>query len=151
MNREIQILRGKTEVEIQGTLVEVKELTWTEALEFFERAAEGLVQLADEQGQIHLTPDTFRELLRRSHGLTQWLLYRATSLDVPTIELLPIRDLLRLLDAALELNLSDEVLELGKRVARRFGGFLGAEIKADGSQSASPSSRQVSLGQTSTS
>jgi len=137
---ETEILLGFRDVRIGDQSVRVRELPWPEALQFFERLADKALSLADPKGRIELLdPATLRQAVSHSAELIAWLLSHTADMPPERLKRLPPRSLMLLLDAALALNLSDEVISLGKRLAARLTQALGAQPPT-GSASSPPSS-----------
>ena len=122
---ESKILFPNKEVNIGDQTVKVRELKWSDTLEFLKQLGGYIGKLMNEKGEVAVTPDLIVEMVTSTDELTTSLLRRCTDLEVEAIAQLPMTAALDLVDAALELNLSDDLIAKGKNIAGRFQKFAG--------------------------
>lgn len=102
-----------------GSKVTVRELTW--------KQTKTLVDEAGEQVALILASGSaMKSGLRMCGELSDSLIKRCTDLDQEAIDNLTLADVLRLTDAATELNLRPDVIDLGKALAGRVRVILPA-------------------------
>jgi hypothetical protein len=117
----------------------VHEVSWLDLMRFAEalstRAA-GLLKF-DEAGGLKMDIETLPALIASSRELSEQLLGIATNLDGEAIAQMPASAALRVIDIALEVNLTPEFLDAGKAVAARV---VAAMARRPGPSAASSSS-----------
>lgn len=141
MSKTIQILIAEpTIVKFGDREIPVHEISWLDLLAIAEQLSEllaGQVQF-DSEGQLKLALNIAQlgDMIGRSATLTNRLLTAATNLSAEEVQKLPPRVALRLLDVALEVNLTEEFLDAGKGLAARLGAALGGPAKSAASSKA---------------
>ena len=139
---ETKILMPEKEIRISGSdaPLTVGALSWKDGLAFVAKISQTILQQASfiatlgENGLASLTAEKIGEVVAGSAELCEWLLTRTvfgktasaqpSTLNPSTLQAMPVVDVLRLLDAALEVNLSEEVLGLGKSVGGRLAALM---------------------------
>ena len=145
---ETKIVMPEKEVRISGSdaPLTVGALSWKDGLAFVAKISQTILQQASfiagvgEKGLASLTAEKIGEVVAGSAELCEWLLTRTVFVNSPTLQHsntptpqtlqhsalsgMPVVDVLRLLDAALEVNLSEEVLGLGKSVGGRLAALM---------------------------
>lgn len=116
---EISILNPVRTVTVQGQTVEVRELRALDVLQFFKLLSGHARKLANEQGNITLSLDRLAELVTGTEELSQFLILKSTGRDDAWFKSVAFGESLDLLDAALELNLSEELLKKVQRLGER--------------------------------
>ena len=115
-----------------GLKLTVRELSCLAATKFFRdlvKVAGNLVSL-DAKGGVQVRIDNLGAVVADSEELSLALVTAATGLSRADIEALPFTAFLELLDACLEVNLTPEVLGLGKRIGRRITDVVQAQTTA---------------------
>lgn len=118
------ILFPDREVAVGGNKsIKVRELAWPDARAFLAELGGFLAKLVNEKGEIRIDVGIITEIITASDELVASLILKTTGLNKTELDKLPIGAVLELLDAALELNLSDDLLAKGKKIAGRFQKF----------------------------
>jgi hypothetical protein len=129
---QLEILAGaERKIRLPEETVTVVEMPWGKTIAFIEKLSERLadimrVKAADGGGAslgLNLTDPI--KLVTSSRLLTEELVLGATGKDVAWLEAQSPRAVLAILDAAIEINLSDELKKLGKAVGLRVASGLG--------------------------
>jgi hypothetical protein len=152
--REVTTCMGK---------VEVRELSWERALEFLKMLSSHSRQFVSADGKFNFNLDKMAELVSGASELSTFLLKHSVCkgagdadgkfLGDNFADVLPFSEGLVLLDAALEINLSPEILALAKKTAARFAPAAGNRATAGAAAPApktmpSPESSTSSSGKT---
>lgn len=138
---DLEILNPVARVKVGDREIEVRELAWPDALELFTRLGKRITGLLAE-GLPPSSSDTAVAIgfgLRAITGSTDdlaFVLVKSTNLTDAQVRHLGTGAALRLLKAAMELTLNDEVLDAGKALAVRLGVAFGP-ISAPPSSSSS--------------
>lgn len=138
MTTETEILNPKKELTIAGETITVRELSWMDALDFIKQLAGYLGSLVDAAGNFRINIGTIADLVVTTNELALKLIAKTTGKDAAWIEALSLGDMLELIDIALALNLSDEILAKGKKIAGRFQKFASAGAPPRTAPPASP-------------
>ncbi|MBI5689241.1 MAG: hypothetical protein HZC55_04030 [Verrucomicrobia bacterium] len=127
------ILRPEITVTLSTGPVVVRDLPWQDALEFLRRlslqAKEILAHaVSPDTGRIDLAQllPKLSDLVSGAGELSLFLLTRSTGKDEEWLRQHGTLETLALLDAALEVNLSDGLIELGKKAAGRLARVMPA-------------------------
>jgi hypothetical protein len=120
--REI-IIRDSENLEVK---INVRELTWPKALKFCLMLADKAAQFAKE-GRFDFKPENFPALIANASELSDFLILESTGRDHAWLEALPVSSAFAVLDAALAINLSPEVLGSAKKAAGRFAQAIGVD------------------------
>jgi hypothetical protein len=120
--REI-VIRNSENLEVK---VNVRELTWPKALKFCLMLAEKSAQFAKD-GRFDFKPENFPALISNASELSDFLICESTGWDKATLESVPVSSAFAVLDAALAINLSPEVLGSAKKAAGRFAQAIGVD------------------------
>jgi hypothetical protein len=130
MDNDIAILNPVTELTVAGQLVTVRELRWAEALEFLQKlgahAGQAITIGADGRIETALTAERLTGIVTGAGELCDYLVVKSTGRDAGWFHALSASDALAVLDAALALNLSDEIIGRAKKLLARFAGGPGA-------------------------
>jgi hypothetical protein len=141
MNNEIEILFPDRDLQLStGEVLRVRELCWREALEFLRllssqlstvgrvtprgagaNAASGDAAYNAEAGGMVGLLGQLPDLIKGADELTGYLAEKAAGLTPEKFGALAARDALAVLDKAIEINLNEELLARGKKLAGRFG------------------------------
>lgn len=109
-----------------GRQVKVKEMNWRDGMEFLKRLGGYMGQLASsEDGKVSVDLSKMSVLVIGTKELADHLLTRATGLSQEEVDALDCSQALELLDAAIALNVSADLIERGKKVAGRVTGAFG--------------------------
>lgn len=138
----IEILTNAKEVRLSTKArVTVRGLPWGDAFRLLKHAGEAANELfvATETGEVQADLSRLPELLLQSSDLASMLLDGATDIAVEEIVTLPIEDVLALIDAALELTVTEGVQKNAAALGARLGGlFQQAKQRPGQSTTSSP-------------
>jgi hypothetical protein len=145
MSNEAQILFPQKELKIGGQTVIVRELAWPHATEFLSSLGKHVGELYDSAGKVKFGLSEIGDVIKNSAELSTYLLEKSTGRPVGDFSL---GAGLEVLDTALELNLSEEIMAKGKKLAGRFQGVIGglnptARRSAAASATPTPSSSKT--------
>jgi len=119
------ILYPVIEVRIGSDRITVRELAWREALAFLQQLAAAITATLGTDGTFTLTPQSVQTIVAGSAELTEALLCKSCDRDAAWLARQRTTDILALLDAAIELNLSPEIIDRGKKIAGRVQAAFG--------------------------
>lgn len=144
MTPEPQILFPRSEVKIGNETVMVHELVWIDALDFLKQFGGYIGKLTfNQRGELAISPELVANLIANTDELSTLLLTKSTGRDALFVRSLLLGQVLDLLDAALALNLSEEILVKGKKIAGRFQEFAGRTPTPRIASPASPSAQPI--------
>lgn len=131
------ILRPEINLTIGDQSIVVRDLPWPDALEFLKQLSAHAQDLLTgvgtktEGGGLTLNVEALlpklTELITNTNELLTFLITRSTGKDASWVHGLSTIEMLTVLDAALEVNLSDGLIALGKKVGGRLGRVLAAK------------------------
>ena len=129
MSNELELLDPTRVVDIGTEAVHVRELRWLDALQFIQKLAAGLEQIAGTQsvgpdGTVRLNADRLREAVLSGGELANTLLAKTTGLPQARLDTLSASQALALLDAAVRINFREELLGKLKAVGGVLQGTL---------------------------
>lgn len=137
MSNPTPIIRPEIEVTLGNEKITVRDLPWQEALKFMSllanHAKEILVAVAKPSSEGKLGVDMelllpkLADLITNADELSDFLLTQSTGKDSAWLKQRSTLEIFALLDAALEVNLSDGLLALGKKVGGRLGRVFAAK------------------------
>jgi hypothetical protein len=135
MTSEIEILHPVTELKINSETVEVRELRWAHALEFLRKLSAHVGKLVSvtSTGQIaaSLDMDKLVAVITGAEDLAAYLVEKSTGKDANWLNELSVSDAVTVLDAALALNLSEDLLKKVSALGQRFAVVMpGAKVTA---------------------
>lgn len=130
------VLNPVIPVNIQGEVVEVRELTWKDYLAVIKRVTGTALSVVGPGGKLDLNAANLTDAITEQEDTLQLVLSKSTGKDQEWVAKLSARDACRLLDAAVALNLSEEVLAEGKKLAGKMAGVFG--LKKVGLKPSSP-------------
>ncbi|MES2692666.1 MAG: hypothetical protein V4773_04275 [Verrucomicrobiota bacterium] len=128
------VLRPQITVTLQSGDVTVRDLPWQDALEFLRKLsghAKELLASSTSDGRVDISTllPRLTDLVTNVQELSQFLLLSSTGKDEAWLKGLGTIEAMAVLDAALEVNLSDGLLELGKKVAGRLARVMPAKVR----------------------
>jgi len=123
-----EILNPVKTVVVRGETVTVSELTWPKAMQLLNLVAKHVGGLLDARGNIDLSAERLAELAANTEGLASFLILESTGKGQDWLNELTAPEALDVLDAAVELTLSPELIGRGKKVAGRVRDALGLRI-----------------------
>jgi len=122
---KISVLNPVKTVSVQGVDVEVREMRHLDMIGFLKLIHKHVNELADEKGAIRFSVDRLTEIITGAEELSLFLLSKSTGKDTAWVAQLSFSDALILMDTALELSFSEDVIknarQLGGRVKASFG------------------------------
>lgn len=119
------VLNPIRRVQVRDGQIEVRELTWKELSYVLQELSETVLGFMDDKGVIKIDPVHIVAAIKDNEALLAYFLSKSCNREDAWVNQLSLRDMLTLLDAAIELTLSEEVLELGKKLAGRMAQRLG--------------------------
>ncbi|MBU6411585.1 MAG: hypothetical protein KGR98_14470 [Verrucomicrobia bacterium] len=131
------ILNPVREVRAAGKLVPVRELSWRDALLFWEKLKRQK-SLLTEGGEIKLDAAKLLDAVSANIDLAQWLVGRTSNIVVADLEKLPLSETLDLIGAALEVNIGVIASRL-KNVRSRLAAMLAGEATNKSNPTSPPS------------
>ncbi len=135
----LKITNPGTELTLaDDTKVVVKQMPFLKALEFLKQIGKIADQLFEKNGKfklyntektaagatVHLNLDPLQDILQQSSELMAFVILNSTKKDAAWLEERSLAEGLALLKAALEQNLSPEVLELGNGLAGALSNMM---------------------------
>jgi hypothetical protein len=120
------VLNPVIPVKIRGETVEVRELTWKDYLRAIKEATGSVLKLMSESGAtLELSKDKVVEVIGAQEELVSWVLEKSTGKDQAYISNLTALEMVRLLNAVVDLNLNEELVGAGKGLAGRMANVIG--------------------------
>lgn len=123
MPNDQDILCPKKEIKLGNTLVEVRELAWPDAMEFLKMLAGQIEKVIDPKtGNFRVSVEALTAVIAETGDLTSFLIAKSTGREAKEFS---ITQGLKVLDEALALNLTQDIINGGKGVATRIQSFAG--------------------------
>jgi hypothetical protein len=136
------ILRPQITVKLASGEIVVRDLPWQDSLEFLKRLSvhakdlfQGAITITAEgkpQVDLAVLLPKLSDLVVNTGELAGFLLTKSTGKDEAWLASLGTIEAVALLDAALEVNLSEGLIELGKKVAGRLARVTPAGLTTSG-------------------
>ena len=120
MNNTLIILHPVKTISLGGETLEVRELRWPEVLGFLQELARQASRFLTADGRLALQADALPRIVQESGVLVEYLVTKATGKDSAWLNTLTPAEVLVVLDAAIELNVSPELFARGKALAGRL-------------------------------
>jgi hypothetical protein len=128
MENDLNILHPVREVPVTGRgQVEVREMRWKPALAYVQKLS-GVLGEFIEGGRLVVTPEKLTGVLVKSADLAGELIVRSTNLSPTDVDDLYPSEALALLQAAIEVNLHEDLLGKARGVGRALQGALGVAV-----------------------
>ena len=128
MDTDLPILHPVREVPVTGRgQVEVRELRWKPALAYVQKLSGALGEFI-EGGRLVVTPEKVTGVLVKSADLAGELITRSTNLSPTEVDDLYPSEALALLQAAIEVNLHEDLLGKARGVGQALQGALGVAV-----------------------
>lgn len=126
------------EIRIGSETVIVKELSWPNALSFFNKLREQTRLLLDDKGNLVLDTQKVLAAIGDNLELATWLVENSTGKDKAWIESLMLSEMLDVLTACLEVNLG-VIADKIKNVRSRLASMAAGEATQKSSPTSAPS------------
>jgi hypothetical protein len=127
------VLNPVVAIKIRDRLIEVKEMPWKDYLRAVKDMTGTLMKLIGPGGNtLALTKENVIEALTAQEELLTWVLQKCTGEEQTFISSLSAREILPLIQAAVDLNLSQEVVGAGKKLAGQMGQVFGLKKQSPG-------------------
>lgn len=137
-------MSDRVEIKVAGATVEVRTLRWRDGMEFLKRFTahfKNLVRYQDGKPVMDLDTEQLPELIASATDLCEFLVRKSTGQDDAWIDDRTPVEILEVLNAAIPLNLSPRLFDVGKATAGAVGAALGLDPKASAAPSTSSSPR----------
>jgi hypothetical protein len=121
------ILHPVRTVSAGGRQVEVRELKWKDLLAYLRKMGASLGEIVGVDGKFVVSRESVEKLIGQGTDLADELIRKTCREPGEWIDELSVSDALALLEAALELNLSGDLIERGKRTAGRIAQAFGLD------------------------
>lgn len=121
----MSVLNSVKAVKVQGEDVEVRELRALDMLAFFKLVAAQAGKFFNAKGDVVFNLEKLSDLITGSEELVQFLVLKSTGRDAEWLGKVSPGELLDLLDAAIELNLTEDLLKKAGRLGDRLKGIFG--------------------------
>ena len=131
------ILNPVRTVQLRAQAVDVSELTWKDYLRAVKMLASTVSKLLTPDGKVNSDPAAVVSAIADQEALASFVVSRATKRDEKWVEQLSLQDMLTLLTAVVEMNLTEEIIGTGKALAGRMGGILTSKKPLPGQQTTS--------------
>ncbi len=122
-NTELPVFNPFREIEIAGEKILVRELSWPNALAFFNKLREQTKNLLDAKGNLALDATKIMDAIGDNVDLVNWIVQKTTGKDAAWIEQRSLSEMLELLTHALEVNLGVIASKI-KNVRSRLTGLV---------------------------
>jgi hypothetical protein len=121
-------------VKTDGLKWPVKEMNWRDGMAFLGLIGKHASEIGIESsgGKVALDFAKLPALIGNVKELGDFLLTKSTGREQAEIDALSFKEAVALMDAAVELNLSEELLQRGKSVAGRVGAAFGVKKESPG-------------------
>ena len=123
----LSVLNPILEVKFGDKTIEVRELMWPDALQFYAKLRAQKKNIIDGEGNLVLSAATILEVVNENIELAQWLVLKSTGKEEAWLNELTMSQMLELVTAALEVNLSVISSKI-KNAQSRLGGMLGGAM-----------------------
>lgn len=112
--------------------VNVREMKWGKAIAFVRLLSAELAGLitVDARGKPNLDLSKLPEIVGSSETVSRTLILSSTELTDEELDELPAGTVLELLEAAIDMNLTEELLGKGRRIGAKVSGVFGASPQA---------------------
>lgn len=121
-----EILNPVVRVQLRKESIDVTELTWKDHVRAVKELAGAMIKLISGDGKsITLNKDSLLEAVIAQESLVQWVVEKSTGRDAQWVSQLGGRDMLVVLKAVVDLNLSEEYIKSGKELAGQMGDIFG--------------------------
>lgn len=108
------------EIAISTGMIQIKEMPWMQALKFIKMLSDHCKTFQQPDGSFKFETARLAELIAGIEHVSFFLLLHSTGKDNQWVESLPLGDALLVLDAALSLNISPEIMGRAKKIGSRF-------------------------------
>ena len=121
-------------ISVRGKTVEVRELTWRDSMRAVKELTGWVMKLLGGQkgkltaDSVTLDKDSIVEALTTQEDLVAWAMEKSTNLSADEVSSLTLGEAIPIVQAMVDLNLSEEVLGPGKALAGRLGQVFGLKI-----------------------
>ncbi|MCP5525011.1 MAG: hypothetical protein H7A46_26100 [Verrucomicrobiales bacterium] len=133
MSTELNVLRPQKEVPTSLGRIEVHEMAWPDALAFTGKLADFLPEFIQPDGKVVISGEKVARVISGSVELAEFLVRKSVDKEDGWFRSLRPTDGLSLLEAAVELNIHEELLGKAQGVLQRVMARLGAAAPAGSS------------------
>jgi len=120
----LSVLNPVVEIDIDGKKIQVRELSWPDALQFYAKLRDQAKNLLDANGNLVLDASKMLTAVSENIELANWLVLKSTRKDEAWLNERTISEVLDIITVALEINLSIIASKI-KNARSRLGGMLG--------------------------
>jgi hypothetical protein len=122
------ILDPRKRVRIKGEELEIRGLTWKDHIRAVKELTATIMELLAQNkdgNATQLDAETIVSAITKQESLATWMITRSTGKDGAWVDSLRAAEALTILNAIVELNLTEEIIGLGKGLAERMSGVFG--------------------------
>jgi hypothetical protein len=123
---ETKVLNPQKDVKLHDGEVAVRELTWPALWQLLEKLSEHAGKFVTEEGKFFINAEKISGLVMSSQDLSQRLILGTTGKDQEWLNKRPVGEVIDLLDASLEVNMSESIMNRAKKIGSRLAGLFAA-------------------------
>jgi hypothetical protein len=125
-NHTLPVMSRKKEISVNGLKITVSEMAWHATFELLRKINTKAGSFVKD-GKFNFNLEKLADLLTTTEELSTFLIVNSTGQTEEWLKQLSFGDGLEVLDTALEINLSPEIMAKTKKVAGRFTETLGTK------------------------
>lgn len=122
---KVDVLNPVVTVQVRGSAVQVQELNWKDYLRAVRELTDTVMKFMGKEGEIKWEREPLVAAIQSNESLLSWVLEKSTGLKKDDLEKLKAREVIPLIEAVIDLNLSEDVVGPGKALAARMGEAFG--------------------------
>jgi hypothetical protein len=124
---ETKVLNPVLDVKLHDGTVVVKELTWPALWALLDKLSEHAGKFITEDGKLVITGEKITGIVMGSQDLSTRLILGTTGKDQEWLNARSLSEVMELLEASLEANLSESILNRAKKIGSRLAGLFAAQ------------------------
>jgi hypothetical protein len=123
---ETKVLNPVTDVKLHDGEIVVRELTWPALWQLLDKLSEHAGKFITEDGKMSLDAKAITSLVMSSQDLSTRLIIGTTGKDEEWLNKRSLGDVMLLLEASLEVNLSATIMDRAKKIGSRLASLFAA-------------------------